>query len=100
MLPHIGINGNIGVAANRLDRVFNQQSLLGSIGPSLSWNILNYGRLLANVRIQNNKYQQYVLAYQQTILNANQDAENSLVSYLNSLERAKRLQDMPTPRSR
>ena len=93
MYPHIGINGSIGLAANRLDQVFNQQSMIGSIGPSLSWNILNYGRLLAQVRSQNNQYQLLVLGYQQAILNANQDAENSLVLYLQQLNATRNLQD-------
>jgi NodT family efflux transporter outer membrane factor (OMF) lipoprotein len=93
MLPHIGINGTVGLAANRLDQVFNQQSMIGSIGPSLSWNILNYGRLLAQVRSQNNQYQLLVLGYQQAILNANQDAENSLVLYLQQLNATRNLQD-------
>ena len=91
LLPHVGINGSIGLAADRLGLMFNQQSLIGSVGPSLTWNILNYGRLMANVRIQNIKYQQFVQAYQQTLLNANQDAENSLVAYLKSLDQAKYL---------
>jgi outer membrane protein TolC len=93
MLPHVGINGNIGLAADRLGRLFNQQSWIGSIGPTLTWNILAYGRLLANVRFQNELYQQHVLAYQQAILNANQDVENALVAYLQSLEQHKYLQD-------
>jgi NodT family efflux transporter outer membrane factor (OMF) lipoprotein len=92
MLPHIGINGSIGLAANRLKTLFNQQSLIGSIGPSLTWNILNYGRLLANVRFQNREYEKLVLSYQQTILNANQDAENALVAYLRSLDQSQYLQ--------
>jgi NodT family efflux transporter outer membrane factor (OMF) lipoprotein len=93
MFPHIGLNGSIGLAANQFGKLFNQQSMIGSVGPSLTWNILNYGRLLANVRSQNNQYEQYVLAYQQTILNANQDAENALVAYLQSLEQSQHLQD-------
>jgi NodT family efflux transporter outer membrane factor (OMF) lipoprotein len=93
LFPHIGINGSIGLSADRVASLFNPQSWIGSIGPSMTWNILNYGRLLANVRIQNNRYQQFVLAYQQTILNANEDAENSLVSYLRSLEQSKYLTD-------
>jgi len=91
LFPHIGINGTIGLAADRLNLLFNQSSWIGSLGPSMTWNILNYGRLLANVRIQNNKYQQYVRAYQQTLLNANEDAENSLVAYLRSLDQSKYL---------
>ena len=86
LYPHIGLNGTIGLAANRLDQVFNQQSLIGSVGPSLSWNILNYGRLLAQIRSQNNQYQIVVLQYQQALLTANQDAENSLVAYLQQLD--------------
>jgi NodT family efflux transporter outer membrane factor (OMF) lipoprotein len=93
MLPHIGINGSVGLAANEFNRLFNQQSMAGSIGPSLTWNILNYGRLLANVRTQNSLYQQYVLAYQQAVLNANQDVENSLVAYLQTLEQSRHLKD-------
>jgi outer membrane protein TolC len=92
MYPHIGINGSIGLAANRLGELFDQQSWIGNIGPSMTWNIANYGRLLANVRSQSNQYQNYVLLYQQAILNANQDAENALVAYLRSLEQAARLQ--------
>jgi NodT family efflux transporter outer membrane factor (OMF) lipoprotein len=91
MLPHMGINGSIGLASDRVATLFNPQSWIGTIGPSLTWNILNYGRLLANVRIQNKVYQQYVQAYQQTLLNANEDVENSLVSYLRSLEQANHL---------
>jgi NodT family efflux transporter outer membrane factor (OMF) lipoprotein len=93
LYPHIGINGTIGLAANRLDKVFQQQSLIGSIGPSLSWNILNYGRLLAQVRSQNNQYQLLVLQYQQSLLTANQDAENSLVAYLQQLEQTRNLKN-------
>jgi NodT family efflux transporter outer membrane factor (OMF) lipoprotein len=93
MYPHIGINGSIGLAAGTLGKLFNSKSWTGSIGPSLTWNILNYGRLLANVRIQNYQFQQLVATYQNTILNANQDAENALVAYLQSLEQAKNLQD-------
>jgi NodT family efflux transporter outer membrane factor (OMF) lipoprotein len=91
MFPHIGINGSIGLASNRFSRLFNSQSGTGSIGPSLSWNILNYGRLLANLRLQNNVYQQFVAQYQQALLNANQDAENALTAYLRSIEQAEHL---------
>jgi NodT family efflux transporter outer membrane factor (OMF) lipoprotein len=93
LLPHIGINGSIGLAAPQLGVLFNSQSGTGAIGPSLSWNILNYGRLLANVRLQNTVYQQYVAQYQQAILNANQDAENALTAYLQSMDQARHLKE-------
>ena len=92
MLPHIGINGSVGLAADSLGRLFNSQSWTGSIGPSLTWNILNYGRLLAALRFQNALFQQYVATYQQAVLNANQDAENAIVGYLKTQEQAEHLQ--------
>jgi hypothetical protein len=93
MYPHIGINGSIGLAANSLSKLFNENSWTGSIGPSLNWNILNYGRLLSNVRLQDATYQQFVAEYQNAILTANQDAENALVAYLQSIEQARHLLD-------
>jgi NodT family efflux transporter outer membrane factor (OMF) lipoprotein len=91
MLPHMGINGSIGLAASNLSKLFNSRSQTATIGPSLTWNILNYGRLLANVRFQNALYQQLVATYQNTILTANQDAENALVAYLRSLDQSAHL---------
>jgi NodT family efflux transporter outer membrane factor (OMF) lipoprotein len=90
--PHIGVNGTIGLASNRFGSLFEGRSLTGSIGPSLTWNILNYGRLLANVRLQSVLFRQYVAQYQQALLNANADAENALVAYLQSIEQADHLQ--------
>jgi outer membrane protein TolC len=88
MLPHIGINGSIGLAAGSVNKLFNARSGTGDIGPSLTWNILNYGRLLANVRAQNFQYQEFVARYQQTLLNANQEAESALVAYLNTRDQS------------
>jgi NodT family efflux transporter outer membrane factor (OMF) lipoprotein len=93
MLPHFGVNGSIGVASNRLNHLFTTQSGTGTIGPSLSWNILNYGRLLRNLNVQNDVYQQFVAEYQQALLNANQDAENALTAYLRSMEQAEYLRE-------
>ncbi len=91
MFPHIGINGSIGLASSQFRGLFDGNSFTGTIGPSLTWNIFNYGRLLANVRFQNELYQQFVAEYQQAILNANQDAENSLIAYLRTLEQSEHL---------
>jgi hypothetical protein len=96
MYPHIGINGSIGLAANSFAKLFNTNSWTGSIGPSMTWNILLYGRLLANVRFQDDLYQQLVANYQNTLLTANQDAENALVAYLQSLEQARDLKASAT----
>src|SRR5262249_1106041 len=55
--PHIAIIGTIGLQSSKLSLLFNSLSWAGSIGPSLTWNIMNYGRILNNVRLQNAKFQ-------------------------------------------
>src|SRR5205814_835690 len=55
------------------------------------WNILNYGRLAANVRLQDAKFQQTLLDYRTAVLTANQEAENGLVAFLQSQEQDKLL---------
>ena len=52
LYPHIAINGTIGLSAQQFGDLFRQQALAGSVGPSFTWNILNYGRLRNNVNLQ------------------------------------------------
>jgi NodT family efflux transporter outer membrane factor (OMF) lipoprotein len=93
MYPHLGINGSIGLAASSINQLFTKYSWTGAIGPSMTWNILNYGRLLGNVRLQSASYRQLVYQYQNTVLTANQDAENAMIAYLQSLHQKENLRD-------
>src|SRR4029077_8328158 len=51
------------------------------------WNILNYGRILNNVRLEDAKFQELVATYQNTVLSAAQDVENGLVTFLQAQQR-------------
>jgi NodT family efflux transporter outer membrane factor (OMF) lipoprotein len=87
--PHISISGTIGYSAARFQDLFTANAVNGTFGPSFQWNILNYGRILNNVRLQNATFNELVTAYQNTVLGANQEVENGLVTFLpNSKERA------------
>jgi NodT family efflux transporter outer membrane factor (OMF) lipoprotein len=87
LYPHIAINGTIGLSAQQFGDLFRQQALAGSVGPSFTWNILNYGRLRNNVNLQEQKFQELVATYQATVLAANQDVENGLVQFLRARQR-------------
>jgi NodT family efflux transporter outer membrane factor (OMF) lipoprotein len=82
LYPHIALTGTIGLASSQLRDLFNTKAWAGTIGPSLTWNILNYGRLLSNIRVQDARFQNLAVAYQQTVLKANQEAENAMVEFL------------------
>src|SRR6185295_4414898 len=74
--PHIAITGTIGYSAEQFKNLFSPTALQGNVGPSVQWNILNYGRILNNVRLQEAGFQELVAAYQNTVLTAAQEAEN------------------------
>jgi NodT family efflux transporter outer membrane factor (OMF) lipoprotein len=89
--PHIAITGTIGLQAENMSQLFESSSLVGAIGPGITWNILNYGRIVNNVRSQDVQFQQAVLNYRDTVLRANEEVENGIVNFLNEQDRVKSL---------
>jgi NodT family efflux transporter outer membrane factor (OMF) lipoprotein len=87
--PHVTIVGTIDYQAELFKNLFNSRAMSGNIMPGFQWDILNYGRFLNNVRLQDAKFQELIAAFQQTVLNANQEAENGLVTFLKAQERAR-----------
>jgi NodT family efflux transporter outer membrane factor (OMF) lipoprotein len=85
--PAISINGTLGYAAQNFGNLFRPDALNSSVGPSFQWNLLNYGRIVNNVRFQDARFQELVAAYQQTVLSAAQEVENGLVTFLRARER-------------
>jgi NodT family efflux transporter outer membrane factor (OMF) lipoprotein len=96
LYPRISIIGTIGSSSARFQSLLQDESFYGSIGPSYQWNILNYGRLKNNIRLQDARFQELVATYQQTVLKAEEEAENGLVRYLTAQERAAALAESVT----
>jgi NodT family efflux transporter outer membrane factor (OMF) lipoprotein len=90
--PHIAITGSIGLQAQKLNQLFESSSVAGAIGPGISWNILNYGRIVNNVRAEDARFQEAVLGYRDTVLRANEEVENGIISFLNEQDRVKSLE--------
>jgi NodT family efflux transporter outer membrane factor (OMF) lipoprotein len=87
--PHISFRGTIEYQAALFKDLFNSKAMSGNVGPAFTWNILNYGRILNNVRLQSARFQELVAVYQQTVLNANQETENGLVTFLRAHQRTR-----------
>ena len=83
----------MGWSANNFPDLFTSQIFNGSVGPSFNWNILNYGRLVNNIRFQDAGFQELIATYQNTVLRANQEVEDGLVTFLRAQERTKLLDD-------
>jgi NodT family efflux transporter outer membrane factor (OMF) lipoprotein len=87
--PAIAISGTIGYSAQQFKDLWGPTAFTGTVGPSFQWNILNYGRILNNVRLQSAKFQEAVAAYQETVLKANQEVEDGLATFFKAQRRAR-----------
>jgi NodT family efflux transporter outer membrane factor (OMF) lipoprotein len=87
--PSISITGTFGWSAEQFKGLFAGDALGGAIGPTFKWNILNYGRILSNVRVQDARFQGLVVEYQNTVLRAGKEVEDGLVTFLRSQQRAR-----------
>jgi outer membrane protein TolC len=91
LYPTIAVNGFLGWDAANLNKLFETRSFLGTVIPGFSWNILNYGRILNNVRLQQARTQELIATYQNNVLAAGREAQISLRGFLKSQEQAEDL---------
>ena len=95
LYPSFGLSGFLGlVAADQTDSTRTGKSGFGQLvqsdsltflgGPFFSWNLLNYGRIRNNVRVQDARLEQLLVNYQGTVLNAVKEVEDNMVSFMQS----------------
>ncbi|CCB88540.1 efflux transporter outer membrane subunit [Simkania negevensis] len=92
LFPRFSLIGDYGFQSNNSSNWLKAQSRTWSIGPSMNWPILYFGRIRENIRAQNSLQEQALLSYEQTILTALEDVENSLVAYYKEETRRSRLE--------
>jgi len=104
LYPHFSLLGSINLrasdaaltfasgGASELGDLFNAKSFQYFIGPSLSWDIFNYGRITNQVRVEDARFQQLIADYRSTVLNAAKEAEDATISFLKAQEQRDELQ--------
>src|SRR5207302_1581481 len=91
LYPTLFINGTIGYESFDLSKLFESRSFFGTITPTFKWNILNYGRIVNNVHLQQAKTQELIAAYQNKVLTAGREVQTPLRGFLRSREQAEDL---------
>jgi outer membrane protein TolC len=86
LYPKFSLFGSIGLQSSDTGGsdagdLFDSDSLVYSAGPTFSWNIFNYGRIRNNVRVQDARYQQTLVNYQETVLRAYQETEDAMIAF-------------------
>ena len=85
LYPSFSLFGSLGWSANdignsNLGDIFDSNSFGYSFGPSFKWNILNYGRIKNQVRIQDARLEQLITLYRNTVLNAAREVEDTMTA--------------------
>jgi NodT family efflux transporter outer membrane factor (OMF) lipoprotein len=89
LYPAFSLSGNFGLLSSDLGQfqlgdLTSWKSRTGSVGPAFQWNLLNYGQITNQVRFQDAKFQEALVSYQNIVLQAQQEVENGLISFLNA----------------
>ncbi len=82
LYPSLSLTGSFGLEAVDFDDLFDAGSRVFSFGPSLRWDIFSGGRIRNKIKAQDAIVRQSLFKYEQTVLNALREVENTLKAYI------------------
>jgi multidrug efflux system outer membrane protein len=86
LFPSFSLTGSLNVQAAHFGGLGNVNNSLWSLGPSVTWPILDPA-IWPNIRLQTALQEQSLTAYKQTVLNALVEVQTALVAYVKLQER-------------
>jgi NodT family efflux transporter outer membrane factor (OMF) lipoprotein len=88
LYPRLSLLGSFEWRAESTGDLFKPDSVFALISPGFAWNILNYGRLSGAIDLEEARFREAVLGYQQTVLVAQQEVEDAMIRFLKAQEQA------------
>jgi NodT family efflux transporter outer membrane factor (OMF) lipoprotein len=82
-----------GSGGSSFSDLFDTNSFEFFGGPSIRWSILNYGRINNQVRVEDAFLQQLIVNYEDTVLRAQQEVEDSMIGFLKKQQEEEFLND-------
>ena len=90
LYPSFSLLGFLGLTAGGpgtdLGDLFSSDSLNWNVGGAFVWPFLNYGRIRNNIRVQDARLQQALIAYRETVIQAAREVEDAMTGYVGALE--------------
>jgi outer membrane protein TolC len=98
LFPSFSLGGNFGFVATTLRNgslgdLFNWENRAATATGSFVFPILNYGRIVNSVRVQDAAFQQALFSYQNTVLQAQQEVEDARAAFAAAQEALATLTD-------
>ncbi|QPJ64364.1 MAG: efflux transporter outer membrane subunit [Candidatus Nitrohelix vancouverensis] len=104
LYPKLTLFGSVGLESLSASSFFTGPAAAFQIGPKVTWNIFDSGRIRQNIAVQDELQEQALIQYESAVLTAVKDVENALVDYaeeqvrrqslLKSIESARRAADL------
>lgn len=93
LFPSFSLMGSFGTQSNVLNKLFVWPSRFWSVGPTMIWNLFTGGKLVAQIKVANERQKQAILNYENAINNALKDVEDRLVGYFKEGEKLEALEE-------
>jgi outer membrane protein TolC len=81
------LGSSVGFESNKLSKLFNYDSRMFSLGLGLNWDLIDFGRVRANIDMKKSSQRQALLTYEQTVIASLKDVESALVAYFEEQNR-------------
>ncbi len=93
LFPQFSIFGSIGLEAVDSVTFFKGSNFVFGLGPQFRWRIFEGGRIRSNIMIQEAVTEELLYSYENTVLTAIEEVENSMVAYVQEKDRNKSLEN-------
>jgi NodT family efflux transporter outer membrane factor (OMF) lipoprotein len=94
LYPHFSLFGSLGFQTSdhtdfrsnnaQFSDLFKTDSITYSTGGGFNWDLFNYGRITNQVRVEDARFQELAVNYEDTVIRAAQEVEDAMVGFLNS----------------
>ncbi len=81
LYPRLTLFGSIGLESLSAASLFTGPAAAFSIGPKITWNVFDAGRIRQNIKIEDELQEQAMIKYELSVLIAVKDVENALIDY-------------------
>ena len=81
LYPRFSLSGEFAFESVQIERTFNSGNQAFAFGPSFRWNLFDGDRIRNLIKIEEQKTEQALARYEQTVLLALEETQGSLVAY-------------------
>lgn len=92
LYPRLILNGQLAFQAARLGTAFDASSATYGLGPVLTWNLFDGGRVRAGIAAADARAQAALAEFDAAVLAALEEVENTIVAFVREQERSRSLE--------